>query len=92
MFKQLNKTRNEQIKQVLMSTLEDREQIQKILDALHAIFSFDPNANTYNPKAYDYIKRYRQKKLDEGVSMYESSGKKAWYEKNRKTHREITVE
>lgn len=67
-----------------VSKLDNGEDVIRLFQS---IFDFDPSKpitdKKYSPKVAEYIKSYRQRKKDEGISTYVSSGVKSAYHKKK---------
>lgn len=79
----LSKKRYEEFGKGLLEILDDQEKVESALKLLRDIMKFDPEACTYTPEQAKKIKAYREKKKEEGISVYVSSGCKASYEKKK---------
>lgn len=79
----LTKQKYQELCQVLESTVNNKECIQQLLLALKQVLDFDPDASTYTKEQAERIKAYRNKKKEEGVSTYVSSGAKSAYHKRK---------
>ena len=81
----MSKKRYEEITKLLRDELQD-SQVERILKKFCEIMKYDPEAKTIHKKPCVYdekqaanIKNYRQRKLEEGISTYITSGTKKYY-------------
>ena len=83
----MSKKRYQDIMEMLTGELSgDQETVIGIMRKFCDIMKYDPEAKTihkkpcvYNEKQAQNIKNYRQRKLEEGISTYISSGTKNYY-------------
>ena len=59
------------------------QDVSKILDMVCKTLNFDPTANTYTATQGEHTRAYRNKKKEEGISTYITSGRKAYVEKQK---------
>ena len=78
----INKKRYAEIYNQVCSKVDSPTALE-IMDIIKEVLQFDPLATTYNEKAAQKIKEYRERKKAEGISTYISSGTKASYHKNK---------
>lgn len=83
----LTKAKYNQFVTKMREEIEDDEVVEKTLTLLREVLRFDPAATvekvTYNEKRAEYIRNYRQRQKEKGVSLYVSSGAKASYYKKK---------
>jgi len=78
----LSKKRYAEIRDAYQELLE-KEQVDKCMEILCEVLKFDPNGKTYTKERGAYLKAYRDKLKEEGISTYVSSGMKAAYHKRK---------
>lgn len=80
----LTKIKYNQICDVLKENVSDVNAVELITMQIREILNFDPEAKAeykgYTKKHGEYIKAYRERKKQEGISTYVSSGRKKQYD------------
>lgn len=79
----LSKKRWETFKERLDAIVDNAEQKEKIGQLLCEVLKFDPNETSYTEAQAKRIKEYRERRKQEGISVYVSSGNKTRYEKQK---------
>jgi hypothetical protein len=81
----MSKKRYDEITKLLKAELDDEERVEGILKGFCEIMKYDPEAKTVHKKPCVYdekqaanIRNYRQRKLEEGISTYITSGTKKY--------------
>ena len=81
----LSKKKYYELSNELTSRLGDAELVTKVLNTIKEVLDFDPEVSTYDEVQAKKIKEYRQRKKEEGISTYITSGvKSAYYKKKQK--------
>lgn len=78
----LSKKRYAEIRDAYLE-LMDKEQVDKCMAIMCEVTKFDPNGKTYTKERAIYLRAYRDKLKEEGISTYVSSGMKAAYHKRK---------
>lgn len=68
-----------------ISTSLSKEQVNLVLETIKQVLNFDPEITSYDKDQAERIRKYRERKKNEGISTYVSSGAKAFYEKTKTT-------
>jgi hypothetical protein len=80
---QMSKKRWDLFKEQLDETTNDEELKDKIKHLLCEVLKFNPNESSYTEAQAKRIKEYRERRKQEGISVYVSSGNKARYDKQK---------
>lgn len=84
----MSKKRYQEIADMLGCIIGDDAKLQEALANIREIMKFDPETKQvttgrpsapYNEKTAQYIKNYRQRQKEKGISTYISSGAKGYY-------------
>lgn len=65
------------------------EQAATVMSIIRDTFKFHPDAPIYNEKAKQQTQAFRQRRKEQGISTYVSSGKKASYERKKQIAKSI---
>ena len=57
--------------------------VLQVMTVIKDVLNFDPNVTLYDERSKQRLKEYREKKKQEGISTYITSGTKAYYYKTR---------
>lgn len=78
----LSKKKYEEIAQALQAE-HGKVVTDNVLSIIRNVMKFDPNMSTYTKQHASYIKEYRERKKEQGISIYVSSGLKKFREKQK---------
>ena len=78
----LSKKKYEELVRALYEK-HDKDVADSMLSIFREVFKFDPYMSTYTEENAKRIKEYRQRKKEEGISTYVSSGLKKFREKQK---------
>lgn len=80
----LSKKRFVAISDQIHSILDDNDKVEAILKIICSETNFDPSSKQYTPEQGKRDRENRKKRANElGISLYEASGRKAAYERQK---------
>ena len=79
----ITRKRLNEIKELLQDKVRDDVNVDEILSEIAKIFNYDPTLSAYDEKRNEIMKAYRNRKKEEGISTYVTSGGKAAYERKK---------
>lgn len=80
----ISRKRFESISNQIHRILDDQDKIEAILKIICSETKYDPSCKTYTPEQGKKARESRKKRANElGLSVYESSGRKAAYERHK---------
>ena len=69
---------------LIQRTTSDPEEAQQILAEFHTIMNLtEEKINSYHENLAESVKRYRNRKKEQGISTYITSGRKQQYEREK---------